>query len=260
VLGGFALGASGTPRARACSVPPYTRGLGEITSDSVDLSIGLGPGDFDPSTLSCLARDFRRRYPRQHSILLRIFSSAEAARKWFPTGIEAPEKDWGGHQHASYSFDAATHREMLKLLPFGLYDEATLETSLDVEGTKGWPCSIKFAGRCLLISEPLLWPRDAEGSLLFGAATVEATVTRAGTVRLVAAGERLGGLRSGDDHIREVVTEVVRTWRLERSSREDHIQVGFRYEVGEIAPNDHWFRFEQPNTFVFRAPSRAKRH
>ncbi len=196
------------------------------------MNISIRMGDFAPDRLVCLAGKLRLRYAGRKRVLIPIFSTNLAAKRydkplWGDT--IKPRVDWAAQMHGIYSLDAEKREEYVEIMPLG--PSGPFETKISLPVTAIPSCTLELAGRCLLALDRIEYPWEALKAKASGTVTLEGTIARGGEVKNVRVMRAEVAPENQKDLLRSSALQNLKTWRFEAASRRNSIRIAYSYVI-----------------------------
>lgn len=222
-----------------CNAPRYGRGyVWEDSASTLMMNISIGIRDFAPSRLVCLAKVLRLRYSDRKRILIMIFNTNRAAKRYRSPFVPCSVGNCvnlGVQNHAVYSFDAHKGEEYVEIQPLGLGSSTLyspdVQTTINLPVSAVPPCTLQLAGRCLLALSDIGFPWNALRENATGTVTVEGDVACSGSVEDVAATELKVHPSEAEDLLANAAVQNLKTWHFESARHQNHIRIVYSYTI-----------------------------
>ncbi len=250
----------GTCRAPACEAPHYFKGVVWDDSDSsIEMNVSIRLSDLGPDRLLCLAKAIERRYRDRSRVSIFIFSSREAAEKYFPfPGVadyyfEGPE---GARQmQASYMRDPAKQINHLHIMPLGSDVEGPYDYWIHLPIMTPPQCPLQINRRCLVKLDEIKNPGRASRLKAFGVITLTGTITQDGSMKSI---QVVASDIKPSSEAESVLLNDARTnlesWRFAAGRHRDIARITYRYILDPSLPSSlPVVEIASPSEVVIRA-------
>jgi TonB family protein len=247
--------------AAECHAQSYRGGfVWEDSPSSIMMNISIGMSDFAPDRLVCLAKQLRQRYSDRKKVLIFIFSTDVAAKRYDKplTGDSTQTRpNWAAQNHAIYSLDADKGEEYLEIQPLGTGPSAVsssdVHTRIKLPVTSPPACNLEVADRCLLALNAVNYPWDALKANISGTVTLEGVIARDGVVKQVRIVSREVHPSDSPARLVNAAVQNLKTWRFEAASHPDSIRITYAYLIESSGVPGHVsVQFELPREVEIR--------
>lgn len=233
------LGGSAAAARAECSKIHYATGQNYIAAHSSRglATVSVRPDEVTVENLLCLVQGLHATYPEWRGVVVLVFASPEAAKRWRPewqlgdyVGPMPPFWKWETDMRAGYFLDTDKAEEYLLLTPFGWNagnDE--LATRIDLPAAGSPHCRVGLGSRCLLAWERFEYPSDPAAGVASGSVVVEGRVGRNGAVTSIHATDGGAFPQTAARTLTAAALKHVRSWQFEPSAREDRFRITYWY-------------------------------
>jgi TonB family protein len=254
-----------------CNPPGYKKG--KIWGDSrkaIWMNISIQLKDFAPERLLCLADDLKRRYNDRTDIMINIFSTPWAARRYSITEMAEPgpgQPKAEKQMHGQYIYNENTHEHCIYIHPFGMRPVAAKSqftvTKFDIPVSSKPQCKMQISGRCLLALDEICYPDEAKHQKIHGTVTLAGNIGLQGKVT----GIRISKTNIEPDEAKSILEREalknLKSWHFENANQENQFQITYYYAINPpsgFRDNLEEVRPELPNSIFItlnpKAPSK----
>jgi hypothetical protein len=250
--------------AQAQCTPPLYGTVRDFVSPQLGrgaVYLQIQPLDFTLANVICLLRTFKNDHPEWKDVVVLFFTSAEAAEKFDPGGMNdfrqgvdaagrplwVEDISWTRRElRGLYVLDRENGEEYFSITPFGVMGADIYNTRIDFPFDGGPHCRLEVANRCLFALDVIEYPADALTARASATVVLIGSISRDGFVQptVVSSADAFG--RSADSN--------VRTWWFEPASREDSFRITYSYEIdATLEPGESRAEFSLPDRVTIRA-------
>jgi len=224
-----------TQIAAECRVPGYREVFTFPNSPTEQImNISMPLQEFTRTNLVCLAGHFEKLYPGRSVILVNMFISKWAARRSLgilPQEASPVAERALAQMHAQYSFDSSRRENCIEIIPVAGY-----RTRINLPVADAPRCRLEAEGRCIVALDRPSYPLVAYAEKVSGTVALQATVSRAGTVRNIRVVKVGTEVSSVSPVLVRAAIRNLSTWHFEPAPKQDPLKVTYSYEIGKSVP------------------------
>jgi hypothetical protein len=242
----------------ACEAPSYRKAkVWEESKAEIMMDVSIDLSDFAPDRLVCLAEAIRQTYKEHDEVDVYIFSSYEAAERYFPAGTVDVDfgsdlSRWESEFHAYYYYNSREQRGFIDLMPVGGVKGSAFGGRIDLPVSGRPQCGVQINGRCLIALSDIEYPPKALHASVSGEVTLTGRVDRNGFIHEVSLAKSVAsGGRKGRRALETESFQNLSTWHFAMADREDIIRITFSYII------DRSYAFSGQTELTFTPPDQV---